>query len=121
LAQANQDTTLEENKRLPPKTYQTFHYGKSKFAFDALKDVYLCPGNQELTYRFSTFEKERELRYYRASGCKGCALKPQCTRNKASRTITREENEGLMEAMAQRVKAGRDIMKLKKAIVEHPF
>jgi transposase len=96
-------------------------YGKSKFAFDALKDVYLCPGNQELTHRFSTFEKERELRYYRASGCRSCALKPQCTRNKANRTITREENEALMEAMAQRVKADRGIMKLRKAIVEHPF
>jgi len=31
-------------------------------------------------------------------------MKKQCTRNKANRTITREENEGLMEAMAARMK-----------------
>jgi hypothetical protein len=96
-------------------------YGKSRFRFDEVKDRYMCPGNQELNYRFSTFEKNRELRYYRATGCKSCALRLQCTRNKANRTITREENEGLMEAMAQRMKANRQIMKQRKAIVEHPF
>jgi transposase len=96
-------------------------YGKSKFKFDAARDIYLCPGEKELTYRFSTYEKERELRYYRATDCQSCALKKQCTRNQRNRTITREENEGLMEAMAQRVGANRPIMKLRKAIVEHPF
>jgi len=39
------------------------------------------------------------LKYYRASGCQQCALKNRCTRNKANRTITREENEHLMEAL----------------------
>jgi len=96
-------------------------FGKSKFNFDAAKDVYLCPGGKELTYRFSTFEKERELRYYRASDCKNCALKKQCTRNQANRTITREENEGLMAAMAARLRQNPQIMKLRKAMVEHPF
>ncbi len=39
----------------------------------------------------------------------------------SNRRITREENEGLMEEMAARVKANRGIMKLRKALVEHPF
>ena len=63
----------------------------SQFRYDAAKDVYLCPGEQALTYRFSTFELGRVLRCYRASGCNTCALKGQCTRNKANRTITRED------------------------------
>lgn len=96
-------------------------YGKSKFRFDAQKNVYRCPGDKELTYRFSTWEKERELRYYRATDCKSCALKSRCTRNKENRTITREQNEGLMDAMAERVKQNAQIMRLRKAIVEHPF
>ena len=37
------------------------------------------------------------------------------------RTITREENEGLMEAMAARVQAHPEKMRLRKALVEHPF
>ena len=96
-------------------------YGKSQFRYDAQKDVYVCPGNQELTYRFGTFELGRELRYYRARGCKHCALKAQCTRNQGNRTITREENEHLMEAMAQRLKREPEKFKLRKTLAEHPF
>ena len=96
-------------------------YGKSRFQYDANKDVYVCPAGAELTYRFNTYELGRELRYYRASGCKGCALKKQCTRNKANRTITREENEALMEAMAARMKAQPWKFKLRKMLAEHPF
>jgi transposase len=96
-------------------------YGKSRFKYDEQKDVYVCPAGAELTHRFNTYELGRELRYYRASDCKGCALKPQCTRNKANRTITREANEGLMEAMAARMKAEPWKFKLRKTLAEHPF
>jgi transposase len=96
-------------------------FGKSKFQYDAGKDVYVCPGRQELTYRFRTTEKDRELRYYRAKGCRQCALRSQCTRNQQNRTITREGSEHLMEAMAQRLKQKPHLMKLRKALVEHPF
>lgn len=96
-------------------------YGKSRFRYDEKKDVYVCPAGQELTYRFATYELGRELRYYRASGCKRCALKKQCTRNKQNRTITREENEGLMEAMAARLAVQPEKYNLRKQLAEHPF
>jgi len=96
-------------------------YGKSRFRYDAGKDVYVCPGEQELTYRFSTYELGRGLRYYRASGCQDCALKKQCTRNQGNRTITREDNEALMEAMAQRMRAQPEKYHLRKQLAEHPF
>lgn len=96
-------------------------FGKSRFTYDAPKDVYVCPAGTELTYRFNTYELGRELRYYRASGCKACALKKQCTRNKANRTITREQDEAVMEAMAARVRAHPEKLKLRKQLCEHPF
>lgn len=96
-------------------------FGKSRFEFDPEKDLYRCPGKKELTYRCSTHEKDRELRYYRASDCRTCALKKQCTRNKGNRTITREAEEGLMDEMAARVRKNPQLMKSRKAIVEHPF
>ena len=96
-------------------------YGKSQFKYDAAKDVYVCPAGAELTYRFATYELGRELKYCRASGCKQCALKSRCTRNKANRTITREENEHLMEAMAARMRAQPWKFKLRKTLAEHPF
>jgi transposase len=96
-------------------------YGKSRFRYDEQKDVYGCPAGGELTYRFHTYELGRELRYYQARGCQSCALKKQCTRNKANRRITREENEGLMEAMAARMQAQPEKFKLRKTLAEHPF
>ncbi len=96
-------------------------YGKSQFKYDAAKDVYVCPAGATLTYRFATYELGRELNYYRASGCQTCALKSRCTRNQANRTITREANEHLMEAMAQRMKQQPEKFKLRKTLAEHPF
>lgn len=96
-------------------------YGKSRFKYDAPKDVYVCPAGVELRHRFNTYELGRELRYYRTSACKGCALKRQCTRNQAGRTITREVDERVMEAMAARVKAHPEKLKLRKQLCEHPF
>ena len=96
-------------------------YGKSQFKYDAAKNEYACPAGAALTYRFSTYELGRELQYYRANGCKTCALKSRCTRNKANRTITREANELLMEAMAARMRAQPEKFKLRKTLAEHPF
>jgi len=96
-------------------------FGKSQFRYDAGKDVYVCPGAQELTYRFRTDELGRGLKYYRAKGCQHCALRPQCTRNKQNRTITREDHEHLMEQMAERMKQHPEKFKLRKQLAEHPF
>jgi transposase len=96
-------------------------YGKSQFKYDPVNDVYVCPAGSPLTYRFATYELGRELKYYRASGCQQCAIKSRCTRNKANRTITREENEHLMEAMAARMQAQPEKFKLRKTLAEHPF
>ena len=96
-------------------------YGKSQFKYDATKDVYICPAGDTLTYRFATLELDRELKYYRAGKCQQCDLKSRCTRNKANRTITREANEHLMEAMAARMQDQPGKFKLRKTLAEHPF
>jgi transposase len=96
-------------------------YGKSQFKYDALRDIYVCPAGAELTYRFTTWEKDREIKYYRASTCNNCPLKSRCTRNKGNRTITREANEHLMEAMAERMQQQPQKFKVRKTLAEHPF
>lgn len=96
-------------------------YAKRDFTYDADQDVYRCPAGAELTHRFNTYEKGRALRYYRTSACGKCPLKEKCTRQQGNRTITREEDEELMEAMAQRVKAQPEKLRRRKGLVEHPF
>jgi transposase len=96
-------------------------YGKEKFKYDARKNCYVCPAGQKLTYRFATNEKGRAIYYYRARGCKSCPLKAKCTRNKGNRTITRLAGEEVQEKMAERVARNPQIMRRRKAIIEHCF
>ena len=74
-----------------------------------------------MTGRFATCELGRGLKYYRASGGKSGALKSRCTRHKANRTIPREANEHLMEALAARRRAPPAKFKLRQTLAEHPF
>jgi len=96
-------------------------FGKECFRYDAATDTYGCPAGQALTYRFSTVEQGRSIRYYSTAACRTCALKPQCTRNKESRRITRWEDEAVLERMEQRVKEHPEIMRQRKMLAEHPF
>ena len=48
-------------------------------------------------------------------------MKAQCTRNKANRRISREANEHLMEAMAERLRREPEKFRLRKTLAEHPF
>jgi len=96
-------------------------YGKESFKYDAEANCYICPAGQTLSYRFATNEKGRAIYYYRASGCKTCPLKSKCTRNKENRTITRLAAEEVQERMAERVAKNPQIMRRRKAIIEHCF
>jgi transposase len=96
-------------------------FTKDDFTYEAPSDRYRCPAGEILTYRFSTVEQGRGMRYYSTSACRGCALKARCTRNKESRRITRWEQEGILDAMEQRLNAHPELRARRKAIVEHPF
>jgi transposase len=96
-------------------------YGKESFKYDAGQNCYICPAGQKLTYRFATKEKGRPIYYYRASSCQSCPLKSKCTRNKENRTITRLAFEEVQEKMAERVARNPQIMRRRKAIIEHCF
>ena len=96
-------------------------FGKERFVYDADKDVYRCPAGQDLTYRFGTVEKGRSIHYYSTSACGTCLLKPQCTRTKENRRLTRWEYEEVTERMQQRVSQHPEIMRKRKMLAEHPF
>jgi len=97
-------------------------FTKQDFAYDAEHDCYPCPAGHTLTYRFTTVEQEREIRYYaNPAACRQCPLKARCTRNKGGRRITRWIDEHLLEAMQARVEAEPDKVALRKQLVEHPF
>jgi transposase len=96
-------------------------FSKDDFVYAADTDTYRCPAGAVLTYRFSTVELGRAIRYYATSTCGRCPRKAQCTRGKEGRRITRWVDEHLLEDMARRVRRRPDVMKQRKHVVEHPF
>jgi transposase len=96
-------------------------YGKESFKYDAPNNCYYCPAGKKLSYRFSTNELGRAISYYQASECKSCPLKAKCTRNKENRRITRAAFEEVQERMAERVAHNPQLMRRRKAIIEHCF
>jgi hypothetical protein len=96
-------------------------FTKNDFRYDRERDLYVCPAGKELTFRHASHEKGRDVRYYRTYTCKNCELRPQCTRNKQSRRISRAANEHVLEEMNERVAKNPELMRRRKAIVEHPF
>jgi transposase len=96
-------------------------YTKEDFVYEAEFDQYRCPAGEALTYRFSTEDDGRPMRYYETSACRTGPLKSQCTRNKRNRRITRAEYELALDRMAQRVHDHPEIMQLRMQLAEHPF
>lgn len=96
-------------------------FSKEDFRYDAERDCYWCPAGEQLSYRFRTTEKGRDIKYYASSICTRCPIKAQCTRSNDGRRITRWVDEDLLEEMERRVRGEPEKMKLRKSLAEHPF
>lgn len=77
------------------------YYGSSRFTYDAVHDVYMCPADQPL--RLFRREYTAEKAEYRADAatCNGCPLKAECTPSPSGRQVHRSFHADYLE----RVKA----------------
>ena len=57
---------------------------------------------------------------YWTSVCRQCPLKAECTSGK-ERRVTRWEHEEVLEAAQARLDRNPDMMRIRRATVEHPF
>jgi transposase len=96
-------------------------YTKSDFQYDPAADCYRCPAGQTLTHRGVRNKNGFEEKVYATSACYQCPSKCKCTRNKRLRYVFRWVHEDVMEQLDQRMKNHPEIIKLRKALVEHPF
>jgi len=96
-------------------------FTKQDFVYDEAKDCYRCPQGEELTYRYESFELNRQIRYYATPKCAGCPIKSKCTTNQRGRRISRWVDEKLLEEMARRVRARPEIMRRRQQLSEPPF
>ncbi|NQX71932.1 transposase, partial [Paenibacillus alba] len=98
-------------------------FSKDRFIFQADKDVYLCPNQQELTYRTTTRSGYKD---YKSDPkiCVSCPFLPQCTTNQEKqRTIQRHIWEESKEQVAQNRQSieGKALYKLRCQTIERSF
>jgi hypothetical protein len=98
-------------------------FNRSLFRYDKDKDVYICPANKELKYRFSAVEGELTIQKYFLDimTCRACALKRQCTNSKQQRRISRWEHQDEIDHLDDLMESMPDSMLIRKQTVEHPF
>jgi transposase len=92
-----------------------------RFSYDPIRDVYVCPANQVMTFWKGRWKNRGRL--YRTGACATCPLRSRCTRNKLGRIIFRSEHQDVIDRLRARLSQvdGLDKLNKRKEIVEHPF
>lgn len=93
-------------------------YDRSLFRYDAQNDCYRCPTDQLLVRK--QINRAKHAVVYQGIACGECQMKSQCTQAK-QRLIRRHFDEETFSRVQARLEANPDIMRRRKAIVEHPF
>lgn len=91
----------------------------AQFSYDETEDVYFCPAGERLKFRM--VDKDKQARCYWTEACRRCPLKSQCTSGKGPRKIKRPLGQDAADRMLRRVSANRQLLQLRKQLVEHPF
>jgi hypothetical protein len=95
-------------------------FSKADFIYIRKDDEYQCPAGQRLRYRFTTEEKDENIRMYWTDGCGSCAMKANCTRGK-ERRVRRWEHEEILERLHARLEKRPKQMTVRRRTVEHVF
>ncbi len=116
--QAGIDAYLPKPATSPNKARGRFD--RSAFEYIEPDDEYACPAGERLTYRFTRTEANKEIRRYWSSACPRCPIKAQCTTGD-NRRVSRWVHEAVLERAQTRLDSRPDIMRTRRATVEHPF
>jgi len=91
-----------------PRNPAKKHLDRAAFVYDAAADVYYCPMGHRMPFHHNAKKKEKNStvanRIYRCAECAGCPLAGACLSGEVvARTVSRDEHEGLREAMDARL------------------
>ena len=95
-------------------------FGREAFRYVGEDDEYECPAGERLIYRFTRQEVGKMIRRYWSSACVRCPIKTQCTTG-TYRRVSRWQHESVLEAAQARLDKRPDMMRIRRATVEHPF
>jgi transposase len=96
-------------------------FRKDEFQYDAASDSFVCPTGQRLhPYSSSLLRGLNKINYTNKLACDDCAIRSRCTGGRF-RTVSRLENEAVLDRMQARLATRPDILDRRRETVEHPF
>jgi transposase len=116
--QAGIDAYLPKPRTSPNKAKGQFD--RSAFKYIEQDDEYECPASERLTCRTECTDKGKKIKRYWTSACSTCAIKVQCTTGN-ERRVSRWVHEDVLERAQARLDQQPDMMRTRRATVEHPF
>ncbi len=115
---------IPEQKVSKKTNVPTPEYRHVKFHYDAASDTYRCPEGQTL-HRYSRRRRKEDQRLsyiYRTERCTDCQARKFCTTSRThGRYVYRWEYEATIDRLKERLNNHPEIVKRRKAIVEHPY
>jgi transposase len=82
---------------LPDFDHRTRFFGRERFTYDPRRDIYHCPGGQELRFRKHKYTERTRVYQASATACNGCLLKTECTDSAKGRQVKRSFDEAYLE------------------------
>jgi len=120
LACEQADITVTLPKPLRSGAKAQGRFGKQDFVYLPEQDVYRCPADERLIYRYTREQDGKNLRSYWTSACSKCPIRSQCTTG-PERRVARWEHEHVVEAVQRRLDDHPEKMRVRRETVEHPF
>jgi transposase len=115
---ANIQTYLPKPNTSPNRARGQFD--REAFHYIAADDEYECPAGLRLVRHMTVQQQGKTIHAYWTFKCRMCPIKSQCTSG-VHRKITRWEHEAVVEAAQARLDRNPDMMRIRRATVEHPF
>ena len=127
LLQNRRHRSLREGRCIPhvprPQRGSSVREGffrKEEFRYDAGRNAYVCPAGKVLTpIRHGRLRDLAKVDYGNRRACRDCAMRARCTND--VRSVSRLENEAVLDRMAERLKKRQEILDRRRELVEHPF
>ena len=116
--QAGIDAYLPKPRTSPNKAKGLFD--RSAFMYIKKADAYQCPAGERLPHHSTRTEAGKKIKRYWTSACSSCAIKTQCTTGN-ERRVSRWVHEDILERAQARLEKKPDMMRTRRATVEHPF